>query len=296
MPRCKISSVHTPEVVQHAFEQLDAQVVGPALKRVGHGSNGFYLGRIPGTLIEDLFEATNIDLEQSEIDWLHGRPRLLSAGGRRQLMVVGRSRAKGRSHRDYNLASDLLRGLADSRIASYIADADSRNAMCRDFADGWLFGHPLRFGELMGKFGSINNVHDDHLIPTSALASYAAKVRLSQSSVSTLFVVQDEDRAREFIVRHRIGVARDVDFLSLEHSRLGERFTLEGVRDYGRTWHTVICTHTSMDIFVSASAGKVLTTSIGADHCADIDLLKVMFAILPQGNLWVPPWHSSIIH
>ena len=168
--------------------------------------------------------------------------------------------------------------------------------MCRDFADGWLFGHPQRFGRLIRNFGSIQNVHDDHLIPTSALASYAAKVRPSQSSVSTLFVVQDEGQAREFIARHRIGIARDADFLCLEHSRLGERFTLEGVRDYGRTRHTVIRTHTSIDVFVSASAGKVLTMSSGADLCADIDLLKVMFAILPQGKLWVPPWHSSLIN
>lgn len=205
MPWCSLYDFEgIPLSAVEALRVLNMKVQA-ALDRIGHGP-GFTFGRLAGTPIESLFNAVDVELSYSNV-WLQGRPRLERLDNERFRYNAPPTRQVGRSHRDYQLASDLLRGLARQALRNILLDDERLNVACRNFADGWLFGHPSHFIRKLEEYGSIFGIHNVWSIPISALAAYTAKLNQHDATVDTLFLIcGPHDIEANVKHRHRLGV------------------------------------------------------------------------------------------
>jgi hypothetical protein len=193
-----------PPQGREALRLLDLKV-GEALKQIGH-ETGFAFGRLLGTPIETLYGALGVELACSHV-WLHGRPRLeLIAPGEFRYNAPP-TRAVGRSHRDYQLASDLLRALAWHALRQIVLDNERLNSICRNFSDAWLFDHPAQFASKLAQYETIFGIHEQWSIPISALSAYIAKLSQHDASVDTLFVFEGPHVEGPHVRHlHRLGI------------------------------------------------------------------------------------------
>jgi len=205
MPWCDLFQTDgAPPSVERVLRDLNARV-SAALTQIGHPT-GFTFGRILGTPVENLYAALKVELSYTDA-WLHGRPRPERLSVDRSNYNAPPTRSPGRSHRDYQLASDLLRALCWQALRANLPDDNLLNLICRNFADGWLFGHPAHFARKLDEYHSIFGIHTEWDIPLSALAAFTAKLRQDEASVDTLFLIRGPyDVQANAVHVHRLGV------------------------------------------------------------------------------------------
>jgi hypothetical protein len=291
MPWCDLFEAEgAPAPLKLALRDLNVRVQA-ALTNVGH-KPGFLFGRLPGTPVEHLYSALNVELSFTDA-WLHGRPRLERVSENRLRYNAPPTRSIGRSHRDYQLASDLLRALAWEAYRPLVHDQNLRNTLCRNFADGWLFGDPAHFAERLDKYGSIFDIHREWDVPVSAMAAYTAKFRLDAASVDTL-VLLGEPHAEygKAWHRHRLGIQTPPED-RLAHARQLLRSAGGGPVPGARSMQFAARTASGGVLLVNASAGMVKPMGKDGNRWTDeVSAVRMIFASVPR----LPTSMRGVLH